>query len=211
MVNVRELSALFSRWLSVRAVGYEILLIMLTETKGRRNPMINLKVMSIALAGGFSSVSAYADTRYEYAQVVAANPIYQIVELSEPSQQCWQEEVLAERSLRRGSNTPVVVSTIIGGAIGNAVGSDKSNQRVGAVLGAVLGHSIGRDIVRNNRRSRVDSEIIERCTTVYETVQEERLVGYQVTYLFDGEERTVRTESDPGEQIRLRVSVQPAL
>lgn len=173
--------------------------------------MLKIKALTLVLAGGILSATASAQTTYEYAQVVQANPIYQIVELSEPSEQCWQEEVIIERSSRGGSNTPVVVSTIIGGAIGNAVGSNKSNQRVGAVLGAVLGHSIGRDIVRNNRRSRTDSEIVERCKTVYETVQEERLVGYQVTYLYEGEERTIRTDSDPGEQIKLRVSVQPVL
>ena len=173
--------------------------------------MNKIEALAVVLASGIMSMAANAETRYEYAQVVEANPIYQLVELSEPSEQCWQEEVIVERSSRGGSNTPVVVSTIIGGAIGNAVGSNKSNQRVGAVLGAVLGHSIGRDIVRSNRRSSVDSEIVERCKTVYETVQEERLVGYQVTYLFDGEERTIRTETDPGEQIKLRVSVQPVL
>lgn len=173
--------------------------------------MLKIKALTLVVAGGILSATASAQTTYEYAQVVQANPIYQIVELSEPSEQCWQEEVIIERSSRGGSNTPVVVSTIIGGAIGNAVGSNKSNQRVGAVLGAVLGHSIGRDIVRNNRRSRTDSEIVERCKTVYETVQEERLVGYQVTYLYEGEERTIRTDSDPGEQIKLRVSVQPVL
>ncbi|MFT4862887.1 MAG: hypothetical protein ACI95C_002111 [Pseudohongiellaceae bacterium] len=173
--------------------------------------MKKVNALTVLLASGVFSVTANAETRYEYAQVVEANPIYQVVELSEPSQQCWQEEVSVERSSRGGSNTPVVLSTIIGGAIGNAVGSSKSNQRVGAVLGAVLGHSIGRDIVASNRRNRVDSEIVERCKTVYETVQEERLMGYQVIYLFEGEERTVRTESDPGEQIKLRVSVQPVL
>lgn len=173
--------------------------------------MLKIKALTLVLAGGILSATASAQTTYEYAQVLQANPIYQIVELSEPSEQCWQEEVIIERSSRGGSNTPVVVSTIIGGAIGNAVGSNKSNQRVGAVLGAVLGHSIGRDIVRSNRRSHTDSEIVERCKTVYETVQEERLMGYQVTYLYEGEERTIRTDSDPGEQIKLRVSVQPVL
>ena len=173
--------------------------------------MGKFRALTAVLMGSMMSAAANADTKYEYAQVLEANPIYQLIELSEPSEQCWQEEVTIERSSRRGSNTPVVISTILGGAIGNAVGNNKSNQRVGAVLGAVLGHSIGRDIVRSNGRSRVDSEVVERCKTVYETVQEERLVGYQVTYLYEGEERTIRTDSNPDETIKLRVSVQPVL
>jgi uncharacterized protein YcfJ len=102
--------------------------------------------------------------------------------------------------------------SIIGGAIGNAVGHNKSNQRVGAVLGAVLGHSIGRDIVRNrDRGGYTDYQTVQRCETVYQEHEEERLIGYDVTYLYNGAEYAIRTETDPGEQIRLRVNVQPVL
>lgn len=159
------------------------------------------------------SLNASSETSYEYADVLNSTPIYRIVEISEPREQCWEEERVVESYSRgRNSNTPVIVSTILGGAIGNAVGSNKSNQRVGAVLGAVLGHSIGRDIVRGrNSQNQQVFETVERCKTVYEQVQEERLVGYQVTYLYEGQERSVRADSDPGEQIRVRISVEPVL
>ncbi|MFK7864751.1 MAG: glycine zipper 2TM domain-containing protein [Pseudohongiellaceae bacterium] len=170
-----------------------------------------VKVSSLLMA--FVSWSATADTSYEYADVLASTPIYRIVEIEEPREQCWEEEVVVEqRSRRQASTTPVIVSTILGGAIGNAVGNNRSSQRVGAVVGAVLGHSVGRDIVRNRGgRNQQYVETVERCDTVYEQVQEERLVGYQVTYLYQGEERTVRADSDPGEQIRVRISVEPVL
>ena len=163
----------------------------------------------MALAAG----GVQAETAYEYADVLEARPVYRLVEVSTPQEQCWEEEIVVEtRGSRNSSNTPVVVSTIIGGAIGNAVGHNKSNKRVGAVLGAVLGHSIGRDIVRSNSRPAVrEYEVVQRCQTVYQEHEEERLMGYQVTYLYNGEERTIRTDSDPGDQIRLRVSVQPVL
>ncbi len=159
------------------------------------------------------ALNATAETSFQYADVIASTPIYQVVQVSTPQEQCWEEEIAVDRySHRRQSNTPVLVSTIIGGAIGNAVGHNKSNQRVGAVLGAVLGHSIGRDIVRNrNQPDYVEYESVQRCDTVYEQHEEERLVGYQVTYLYNGEEYSIRTDSDPGDQIRIRVSVQPVL
>ena len=174
---------------------------------------MNKPIGLIAAAALFVSGSLAAETSYEYADVIEARPIYQVVEVSEPFEQCWEEEIAIDRyPSRRGSNTPVVVSTIIGGAIGNAVGNGKSNKRVGAVVGAVLGHSIGRDIVRSERRSSVrEYEVVERCETAYQQREEERLVGYQVTYLYDGEEHTVRTDTDPGDRIRLRVSIQPVL
>ena len=56
-----------------------------------------------------------------------------------------------------------------------------------------------------------DIERVQRCEMAYELVEEERLVGYQVTYLYNGDEYSVRTETDPGDQIRLRVSVQPEI
>ena len=171
------------------------------------------RITIVALALASLSGSVWAETNYEYAEVLESRPIYQLVEVSTPQEQCWEEEVAVDRRYRdNDSSTPVIVSTILGGAIGNAVGHNKSNKRVGAVLGAVLGHSIGRDIVRGNSQSGYrEYEVVESCQTVYEQHEEERLIGYQVTYLYNGEERSVRTDSDPGDQIRLRVSVQPVL
>ena len=163
--------------------------------------------------GSLVAGSATAETSYEYAQVLESRPIYQVVEVQTPVEQCWEEDIAIDRYPRRsGSNTPVLVSTIIGGAIGNAVGHGKSNKRVGAVVGSILGHSIGRDIVRSNNRSSVrEYEVVQRCETAYEQHEEERLLGYQVTYLYQGEEYSVRTDTDPGDRIRLRVDVQPVL
>ena len=173
--------------------------------------------VSLLVAGcaSFMAASGNAQTTYEYGDVIEARPIYQIVEISEPIEQCWEEEIAVDRypSRRGDSRTPVLVSTIIGGAIGNAVGNGKSNKRVGAVVGALLGNSIGRDIVRERNRDNYvvrDFETVQRCETAYEQFEEERLVGYRVTYLYNGEEYSVRTDTDPGERIRLRVSIQPA-
>jgi len=171
------------------------------------------RITIVTLALSLLGSTARAETSFEYAEVLESRPIYQVVEVSTPQEQCWEEEIAVDR--RRGggdSSTPVIVSTILGGAIGNAVGHNKSNRRVGTVLGAVLGHSIGRDIVRgNSQSSHREYELVQRCQTVYEQHEEERLVGYQVTYLYNGEERSIRTDSDPGDQIRLRVNVQPVL
>ncbi len=169
-------------------------------------------ICTMAVLGLLSSQS-WAETSYETATVVESRAIYEVVEVSTPQEQCWEEESVVERyGSDHGSKTPVLLSTIIGGAIGNAVGHNKSNQRVGAVLGAMLGHSIGRDIMRRNEQPNSRQyQTIQRCETVYRQHEEERLVGYQVTYLYNGEEFSVRTNSDPGEEIRVRVSVQPVL
>ena len=115
---------------------------------------MNAKMIGTVAAFGLVSAQAFAGTSYETALVTESRAIYEVVEISTPQEQCWEEEAVVDR---RGSGnrsgTPVLVSTILGGAIGNAVGHNKSNRRVGAVLGAVLGHSIGRDIMRQQRES----------------------------------------------------------
>lgn len=171
-------------------------------------------VSTLSLGLGAGCLSAQTETSFETVPVVAANPIYELVSVSTPQEQCWEEErVVDHYASRRQSGTPVLVSTLLGGAIGNAVGHNKSNKRVGAVLGAVLGHSIGRDIMQqqNERPSYREYETVQRCETVYQQHEEERLVGYQVTYLYNGAEYSVRTDADPGEEMRVRVSVQPIL
>jgi len=175
-----------------------------------------MKKMSVTVTGAvlaMMSLYTWAETNYEFAEVLSAQPIYELVKVSTPQEQCWEEEVAVE-SYRHNSqsHTPILVSTIIGGAIGNALGHNKSNKQVGAVLGAMLGRSIGRDIIRDNNRSRSrEYQTVQRCNTVYQQHDEERLVGYDVTYLYNGQQYSVRADSDPGDQIRVRVSVQPVL
>ncbi len=176
-----------------------------------RNTVVAVFMMSLAAV--LPAKVLHAETSYDTAKVLSANPVYETVEISTPQEQCWEEEVAVDRySNRKGSGTPVLISTVIGGAIGNAVGHNKTNKRVGAVLGAMLGHSIGRDIMRQNERPDYrEYETVQRCKTVYQQHEEERLVGYAVTYLYNGAEYSVRTDSDPGEEIQVRVNVQPVL
>lgn len=156
------------------------------------------------------AVSVRANTTYEYADVLESRPIYQTVAISVPREECWNEDVETYRRSRSDSRTPTIIGTIIGGTLGNAVGHHKSNKRVGTVVGAVLGHSIGRDIVAaNNRDGGTHYETLRHCETAYEYREEERLVGYQVQYRYNHENYSVRMDEDPGDQIRVRVNVQP--
>lgn len=181
----------------------------------KKFPEIQKKCWAGIACGGFAllfSAASFADTHYDYAQVLESRPVYRTVEVTVPRQECWDEEVAHTHRTRSGSSsrTPALLGTIVGGALGNAVGHGKSNKRVGAVLGAVLGHSIGRDIVAdNNSEETVRYETVRQCETVYEYHEEERLVGYHVQYRYHDEEYSVRMDEDPGAQIRIKVSIQP--
>lgn len=178
---------------------------------------IKQKISLFVLTGVVSGVAipAQAATSYDWADVISSTPIYRVVEVSSPRQECWEEEVVRHVRDNRGgqSSTPGLVGAVIGGAIGNAVGHRKSNQRVGAVVGAVLGGSIGRDVGRAQARSRetVYVDTTERCRTVNVAHQEEKLVGYDVRYRYNGADFTVRMPQDPGPSIRVRIDVEPVL
>ncbi len=168
--------------------------------------------LAVAAVMVFAATPVLAQTQYVYAEVIDSRPIYQAVTVASPAEECWQEEVRVRDSRHQGSNTPVILSTIIGGAIGNAVGNNKSSQRVGTVVGAVLGHSVGRDIVRANSHPQpARYQTVQHCEAVTRYRDEERLIGWQVRYRYNGEEFSVRTDQDPGDRIRLRVSHDPVL
>lgn len=186
-----------------------------TGKNGQDYAMKTMKVLvpTLAAAALLTAAATRAQTTYEEAHVLSSTPIYHVVETTRPERQCWEEEVLREArsSAPSQSATPGILGAVIGGAVGNAVGNRKRNQQVGTVVGAILGGSIARDIVRRNDRSQTVEYVdtVERCRTVHTSHQEEKLVGYDVRYSYNGFENTVRLPQDPGATIRVRVNVEP--
>ena len=175
---------------------------------GRQKRVIKGSILGLCLL--VVSGTALAQSSYESVAVISAQPVYQLTRIETPQERCVEERVVIERRIQQASGTPIIVSTIIGGALGNAVGNNKSSRRVGAVLGAVLGNSVGRDIARQSQSSDTrEYQTVERCETVFVSHEEERLLGYDVIYQFNGQQYSVRTEQDPGSQMKVRVEVQP--
>jgi uncharacterized protein YcfJ len=156
---------------------------------------------------------AFSATSYDSARVVGVDPIYENVSYNVPVEQCREEQVrYTEPSPRRSSATAPILGAIIGGALGNAVGHNKSNKKVGTIIGAVLGGSIGADIGRRHRGysngpARYRTEQV--CDVVDEVRSEERLAGYNVSYVYAGNTYTTRMQRDPGTSVRVRVRVSP--
>ena len=183
------------------------------------NPKLALQLAVLAVSMGLAG-GAQAATAYEEALVLSSTPIYRSVANRSPSRECWQEEVV--RQDYRGSNsrnsvTPNILGAVIGGALGNAVGSKKRNKQVGTVVGAILGGSIGSDVGRSNR-SRYDDnygygneyvDVVQRWRTVQNVYHEERVIGYDVRYSYNGTEGMTRMSYDPGQTVRVRVNVVP--
>lgn len=144
---------------------------------------------------------------YDYAEVVLVEPIVRYVRVSAPRQECWDEEVPAYRA-GYASATPMIVGGIIGGAIGNKV--VKGHKDLGIAAGALLGGSVARDLHHRHRTQHgAYSSVRTRCEQVVDYHEEERVEGYRVTYRYKGETFTTRTNRDPGDQLRVAVSVRP--
>jgi uncharacterized protein YcfJ len=79
-------------------------------------------LQAVALFTGLSvcSMSAFADTSVQRANVVSSSPVYETVVYEEPREVCRQERVAYQEPVRE-SKTAGVVGALIGGALGNAL------------------------------------------------------------------------------------------
>lgn len=147
---------------------------------------------------------------YAYADVLRVDPIYETVRYREPREECSDEPV--ER-VERGGGDPTggtILGAIIGGAIGNQVGKG-NGRRAATVAGAVIGGAIGRDVDKNNGgpdRRYVDTA--QRCRVVDVEREDRRVAGYDVEYRLKGDVFVSRLNYDPGNKLRVRISVSPA-
>ncbi len=171
-------------------------------------------LMAFVIAISLSDRALASNVDYDYATVIDAQPIIKTVRVSTPRTQCWEEAVTYRTDYygdhHRGGNA--IIGGVIGAAIGNAVGHRRKNKQVGAVVGAVLGASIGNAYSSGSgHRQDVSYGLEERCEIIDETHVEERIVGYHVRYRYSNATYSTRMNVDPGDTIRVRVSVSPVI
>lgn len=173
-------------------------------------------LLTLALATGLASAGAasaqrYYAPEYDYARVVDVDPIVDYDRRPVSREVCYEEPVRYRSGgyYRRDSATPTIAGAIIGGAIGNQFGSG-SGRDAATVAGALLGGSIGRDqgryYDRYDRYPATYRGVERRCRieTAY-TGSRERVVGYDVTYRYNGRLYHTRTATHPGRRIRVAV------
>ncbi len=181
---------------------------------------IQIKALSLAVSSFLLiQADAFASDRhgsknvqYSYATVLSVEPISKEFYVSKPEQQCYQRQVSVATG-RPNSTTNRLLGTFIGAAIGNAVGHKKSNKRIGAFAGALLGGAIADDISRESYRNnrQYSQQWVTQCDTVSVEYRQTRIIGYRVSYLFNGETYTTRLKRDPGNSLRIRTSITPVI
>jgi len=172
-----------------------------------------LSVSGLVLAFGLRSIAtvAYDDgydgSYYGYARVLQVEPIVEVAEVVVPREHCWDERVTQYESGRPDSYAPVIAGGVVGGVIGSRFGEGKGKDAA-TVAGTLLGASVARDLSR--QPGQIRQGVRQRCEVVQERHQQEHIADYRVRYRYDGHDSWTRMDHEPGERLRVRVSVQPA-
>ena len=156
---------------------------------------------------GYGDERAQDNSRLAWADVLRVDPIYENVVSSRPREECYDADVDRRQDTRGNNTAGTVIGAIVGGALGNQVGKG-DGRKAATVAGALIGGAIGNDQAR--RDDRYYSEPETRCRTVSERYSERRIAGYDVQYRYRGDVYMSHLDYDPGERMRVRISVMPA-
>jgi uncharacterized protein YcfJ len=137
--------------------------------------------------------------------VIDAQPVTETIHIPQEREVCRDEEVYYPVAPRR-SATPLIVGAILGGVIGNQFGGGRG-QDIMTVAGAALGTSVAADqqARRNPAGYTVGSE--RRCAVETDWRTEQRVVAWDVTWVYLGEQYTTRMAEHPGDRVKVRVQV----
>ncbi len=148
--------------------------------------------------------SVNANTHFGWADVLRVDPIYQTVQVEHPEQQCYQQPVVHEDTRSRTAGT--VIGAIVGGVLGNTIGKG-DGRRAATVAGAVAGGAIGNHVGGKSDPTYESTQT--ECQNVRTVSRERRIVAYSVEYRYRGDIYVSRLPYDPGDRLRVQVSVSP--
>ncbi|NQY34751.1 MAG: glycine zipper 2TM domain-containing protein [Alteromonadaceae bacterium] len=149
---------------------------------------------------------------YKKADVIKATPIYKRVTVKRPVYGCQHN--LSSRHYHHKNALATVLGATIGGVIGHKIFKKSRLKHVGTIAGAVVGGAIGHDIGTRHRTtshrttSHRTSHHNHHTSCVSETEVIKKLMGYRVTYRYQGELFTTRTKQHPGKRINIKIQVE---
>lgn len=154
-----------------------------------------------------TTTAALAAEFDDYANVVRVSPI--VEQVSRPRQECRPEymQVPMQQGYANRSSGGAVLGGIAGAILGKQVGGG-SGRMVATAAGAIVGTIVG-DRIDNSHSGpqHITEQAVRHCRLV--DTWEARTAGYDVTYEYRGTQHVSRMAYDPGQRIRLRVSVYP--
>jgi len=167
-----------------------------------------MKIITVAASVGllFGAPMAHADAAfYDQARVRDVSPEYEKINV--PRTECRSEYI--PNSYRRhdsGNLLGPVIGGVAGGLLGAQVGRG-NGRTAAAAAGAAIGALTGDRLSRRDDDYGYGEREVRRCRDVDQW--ESRIVGYRVAYEYHGRNYTTVLPYDPGNRLRVRVSVDP--
>ena len=166
-------------------------------------------VLSLAAASVGAQDARYPNddnTHYGWADVLRVDPVYGVARTEVPRQECYDQQVV-RREPGSGSAAGTILGAVVGGVLGNTVGKG-DGRKAATVAGAVVGGAVGHGVASQDDGYYAGTQ--RRCRMVQDAAEERRIVGYDVQYRYRGDIYVSRLDYDPGERMRVRVTVSPA-
>ena len=140
-----------------------------------------------------------------YAKVIRIQPIFKTIRVAYEKQNCRRDND-KERDNRHAiheSPAKLLLGGQIGGVIGHELGENSSQNLAsftGAVIGTAIAHTTGVVYYAVEGHSPRQQQ---HCHTEIQYKNERKLVGYDVTYRYQGRLYTKRMHEHPGERIKI--------
>lgn len=155
----------------------------------------SIPLVALSLATACSAALAS-----EFGRVISATAVTAPVAV--PQQQCSDQPALVPPHTSGGG---ALLGALVGGVVGHNLG-EGAGRAAATGLGAVAGSVIGdRAEAANTPPAAI---ALRSCQT--STSYENRIVGYDVIYEYNGQRYSTRMAQDPGAHIALEVTVVPA-
>lgn len=159
-------------------------------------------LIGVVLFGSALPIAQAADFE-DFANVTRVTP--QMEQVNRPRQECRTEYVPVERSQGRGLGGSIL-GGVAGALLGNQVGG--GNGRTAATAaGAIAGAVVGDRLENDGSGTTTGEQAVRECRTIDQW--ETRRSGYAVTYEYNGRSYTTVMSDEPGDRIKVRVSVVP--
>ena len=159
-----------------------------------------MKHLHLSIIAGLLAATGGTAMATEYGRVVSSTPV--TAQVSVPQQQCAdQQQQVPARSTGGGA----LLGAVIGGVVGHNLG-DGFGRAAATGLGAVAGSVVGDRVEAANAPT--TDVTVRNCQNWSRT--ENRLIGYDVVYEYQGRRFATRLTQDPGPSIALNVNVAPA-
>jgi uncharacterized protein YcfJ len=136
----------------------------------------------------------YRDNR-DTARVLESTPVYESANVRE---ECWNPRARTYELRRDGGRDSLANGTILGALAGGVLGH-QIDQGGGTAAGAILGGILGNQIDRQHNSNDQSDLDLSRCRRVADGSG--NLIGYDVRYVYRGNEYRTRMAHDPGRRL----------